>query len=148
MEKILYKSKASLLKTPVEVRTIKGITYAVIEAEEEHKVWGEKLFPGDDRDYEVQKHPVEVVWEISHAELGEKLEQINQMDSPLILFTFEGVKPRILLDVKVIKGDAHEQLEKNLVIFPHNPTEEREKRIAKEEQWLLNIDPKIWSHGG
>lgn len=88
MEKILYRSKASLLKRPVEVRTIEGINYAVIQAEEERKVWGKKLFPGDDRDYEVQKHPIKIIWEAKRAGLRERLEKINQLDSPIILFTF------------------------------------------------------------
>ncbi len=146
--KILFSSHASLRNTPIEIKSKEGITYAVIEAEEECKIWGEKLFPGDDRDYEVQKHPVEIVWEVPNADLIEKLEKIMKLDSPLILFTFEGVKPRVLLDVEVIEGGVHEHLEKNMIRFPDNPVEERENRIAEEEQWLSTIDPKIWSHGG
>ena len=146
--KILFKSETSLLSTSVEVREMEGKRYAVIVAEEEQKVWGVKLFPGDDRDCEIQLHPVEIKWEIGDNRLIAALEGVNKLDSPLILFTFEGIKPRVLLGVQVFEKEALKQLEKNVVIFPNNPKEEREKRIEEEEDELLKLGPNIWIHGG
>ncbi len=139
-QKLLFKSEHSLSSHPMEIITEGENHYTLIKAEEEHKIWGEKLFPGDDRDYEVQKHPVEIIWEVANNELIEKLKELNRLDSPLILFTFEGVKPRVLLDVEVIKEYVPEHLENKVVIFPNNPKEEREKRIEEEEEWLSNLD--------
>lgn len=142
--KILYKSKASLLEVPIEIKISEGITYAVIEAEEEHKIWEQKLFPGDDRDHSVQMHPREIIFEVNNQELVVALKEINKLTSPLILFTFEGVKPRILLDVQAIEKVALEQLDKNVVVFPNNPKADRLRKIEEEEERLMRIDPKDW----
>ena len=71
MNKLLFKAKTSLLSSYIEVRKKGGKTLLVIEALEEHKAWGEKLFPGDDREYTVEKIPIEVEWEIQdkHPEI-------------------------------------------------------------------------------
>ncbi len=146
--KILFKSEKSLLFTSVEVREIEGKRYAVIIAEEEQKAWGVKLFPGDDRDYEIQMHPVEILLEIIDNQLLNTIEEINKLKSPLILFTYEGVKPRVLKNLNIIKKEEIKHLDKNVVIFPNNPRDEREKRMEEEEAELLKIDPNIWIHGG
>ncbi len=146
--KILFKSEKSLLSTSVKVREIEGKRYAVIVAKEEQKAWGVKLFPGDDRDYEIQMHPVEILLEIIDNQLISTIEEINKLKSPLILFTYEGVKPRVLINLNIIKKEELKHLEKNVLIFPNNPKQEREKRIEEEEAKLLKMDPNIWIHGG
>ena len=140
MNKLLFKAKTSLLSSHIEVRKKGGKTLLVIEALEEHKAWGEKLFPGDDREYTVEKIPIEVEWEIQEEQLLQKVELINSLKAPFILFTYEGVLPRVLHDLEVIKKRKPEEFEKDWTLFPYNPKEERLRKLEEEEKWLSQLD--------
>ncbi len=140
MNKLLFKSETSLLSSHIEVRKEEAKAFLIIEAEEEHKAWGEKLFPGDDRDYKVHLIPFKIQWEVPDINLLEKVNHINTLFSPMILFTYEGLEPKILKEIDVIDKEALLHLEKDYKLFPYNPKEERYQKMLEEEENLSNIN--------